>query len=78
MMKSLFIRSKASNNHQVESQEFTIFYDNKKLNRWQTWWAETLAEYDFVIQYCKRKNNSWADILSRKSDFIKNADEKQE
>ncbi len=43
----------------------------KKLNKWQAWWAETLAEYDFVIQYCKEKNNSWTDILSRRSDFIK-------
>ena len=43
----------------------------KKLNEWQTWWAEILAEYDFIIQHCKKKNNSWADILNRKSDFIK-------
>ena len=43
----------------------------KKLNEQQAQWAETLAEYDFIIQHCKRKNNSWADILSRKSDFIK-------
>ena len=30
-----------------------------------------LAEYDFIIQHCKKKDNSWADILNRKSDFIK-------
>ena len=43
----------------------------KKLNEWQAQWAETLAEYDFIIQHCREKNNSWADILNRKSDFIK-------
>ena len=50
----------------------------KKLNEWQTWWAETLAEYDFIIQYCKKKDNNWADILSRKSDFIKKTENLQE
>ena len=50
----------------------------KKLNKQQAWWAETLAKYDFIIQYCKEKNNSWADILSRRSDFIKKVSEKQE
>ena len=39
---------------------------------------KTLTKYDFIIQYCKKKNNNWTDILSRKSDFIKNADEEQE
>ena len=43
----------------------------KKLNEQQAWWVKTLAEYDFTIQYCKEKNNSWADILSRRSDFVK-------
>ena len=43
----------------------------KKLNEQQAQWAEILTEYDFIIQYCKEKNNIWTDILSRKSDFIK-------
>ena len=43
----------------------------KKLNEWQAWWAETLAEYDFIIKHCKEKNNNWADILNRKLNFIK-------
>ena len=47
------------------------FMTTKKLNEWQAWWAEILAEYNFIIQYCKEKNNSWADILNKKSDFIK-------
>ena len=50
----------------------------KKLNEWQAQWTKTLTEYNFVIQHCKRKDNSWADILSRRSDFIKKAEEKQE
>ena len=43
----------------------------KKLNEQQAQWAEILAKYDFIIQHCKEKNNSWADILSRRSDFVK-------
>ena len=50
----------------------------KKLNEWQAQWAEILAEYNFIIQYCKKENNSWTDILNKKSDFIKNINEKQE
>ena len=49
----------------------------KKLNEWQAQWAETLAEYDFVIQHCKEKNNSWIDILNRRSDFIKKKNKEQ-
>ena len=41
------------------------------MNEQQAWWTETLAEYNFIIQYCKEKDNNWADILSRRSDFIK-------
>ena len=47
------------------------FMITKKLNEQQAQWTETLTEYDFTIQYCKEKNNSWTDILNRKSDFIK-------
>ena len=49
----------------------------KKLNEQQAWWAETLAEYNFAIQYCKEKNNNWADILSRRSDFIRKETEEK-
>ena len=49
----------------------------KKLNKWQAWWVKTLAEYDFIIQYCKEKDNSWTDILSRRSDFVKKEIEKK-
>ena len=50
----------------------------KKLNEQQAQWAETLAKYDFIIQYCKEKDNSWADILSRRSDFVKRESEEKE
>ena len=43
----------------------------KKLNEQQAWWAEILAEYNFIIQHCKRKDNNWTDILNGRSDFIK-------
>ena len=34
------------------------FMTMKKLNEQQAWWAETLTEYDFIIQHCKEKDNS--------------------
>ena len=37
-----------------------------------------MTEYDFIIQYCKEKDNSWADILSRRSDFVKRETEEKE
>ena len=54
------------------------FMITKKLNEQQAQWAETLAKYNFIIQHCKEKNNSWTNILNRKSDFIKKESKKQE
>ena len=54
-----------------DHKNLQYFMITKKLNEWQAWWAETLTKYDFTIQYCKEKDNSWTDILSNRSDFIK-------
>ena len=54
-----------------DHKNLQYFMTTKKLNKWQAQWAKILVEYDFIIQYCKEKNNSWTDILNRKSDFIK-------
>ena len=54
-----------------DHKNLQYFMTTKKLNEWQAQWAETLTEYDFIIQYCKKKDNNWADILSKWSDFIK-------
>ena len=61
----------------LNHKNLQYFMTIKKLNEWQVWWAETLAEYDFAIQHCKEKDNSWADILSRKSDLIKKETEQK-
>ena len=61
-----------------DHKNLQYFMTTKKLNEQQAQWAETLAEYDFIIQYCKKKNNSWADILSRRSDFVKREVKKKE
>ena len=37
----------------------------KKLNERQAQWVKILIKYNFVIQYCKEKDNAWADVLSR-------------
>jgi len=62
----------------LNHKNLQYFMTTKKLNEWQARWAKTITEYDFVIQHCKEKNNSWADILSRKSDFIKKKNKEQE
>ena len=61
-----------------DHKNLQYFMIMKKLNEWQAWWAETLAEYNFIIQHCKEKDNSWADILSRRSDFVKKEAEQEE
>ena len=39
--------------HQIiiksDHKNLQYFMTTKKLNEWQAWWAEILAEYDFVI-----------------------------
>ena len=42
----------------LNHKNLQYFMTTKKLNEWQAWWAETLAEYNFIIQYCKKKDNS--------------------
>ena len=45
--------------HQIiiksDHKNLQYFMTIKKLNKQQVQWAETLAEYNFVIQYCKKK-----------------------
>ena len=61
-----------------DHKNLQYFITTKKLNEWQAWWAKILTEYDFIIQYCKKKDNNWADILSRRSDFVKRKIEEKE
>ena len=58
-----------------DHKNLQYFMTMKKLNEQEAWWAEILTEYNFVIQHCKEKNNSWTNILSRQSDFIKKEEE---
>ena len=60
-----------------DHKNLQYFMTIKKLNRQQAQWAETLAEYNFIIQHCKEKNNSWADILNRRLNFIKKTKKEQ-
>ena len=68
--------------HQIiiksDHKNLQYFMTTKKLNEQQAQWAETLAKYNFIIQHCKKKDNSWADILNRRSDFIKREIKKKE
>ena len=48
MIKNLFIRSKISNNHQVRLQEFTVFYDDKKIE----WMTSMMNKNSSRIWFC--------------------------
>ena len=40
------------------------------MNCRQVRWVETLAAYNFTITYCKGSENTRADALSRRTDYI--------
>ena len=69
--KTYLLKTKHQISIKSDYKNLQYFMMMKKLNEWQAWWTETLTEYNFIIQHCKEKNNSWTNILSRKSDFIK-------
>ena len=60
--------------HQVtilsDHHNLQYFTTTKELTQRQARWSETLASYDFRIQHCKGKENSWADALSRRPDLM--------
>jgi len=62
--------------HQVkiltDHKNLSFFMTTKQLNRRQTRWAETLARYNFIIQYQKGSENARADALSRRPDYVEN------
>ncbi|RFU33172.1 hypothetical protein B7463_g3207, partial [Scytalidium lignicola] len=51
---------------------------SKQLNRRQARWAEMLAEYDFKIMHMKGIENSRADTLSCKPQYITREKSEQE
>jgi len=62
----------AAHQTQVYSDHKNLLYftTTKELNRRQVRWAETLATYDFKITYRKGIENTRADALSRRPDYI--------
>ena len=62
--------------HQVlvktDHKNLIYFTTTKELNRRQTRWAETLANYNFRISYVKGSENARADALSRKPEYQSN------
>ena len=77
-MKNISTRSKTSNNHQVRSQKSTILHDNKKVEWMTSMMNENFNRIWFHHSILQKKNNNWADILNRKSDFIKKEAEEEE
>ena len=58
---------------QVYTDHKNLLYwtTTKQLNRRQVRWAETLAPYDFRIHHVRGKENTTADALSRRPDYMK-------
>ena len=52
-------------------KNFVYFITTKILNRRQIRWAEIFGKYKFIIYYILGKNNSKANIFSRRLDLIK-------
>ena len=47
------------------------FLTTKQLNRWQARWSELLFGFDFQIQHRPGSLNGRADMLSRRTDYMK-------
>ena len=41
-----------------DHKNLQYFMTTKKLNEQQAQWVKILTEYNFIIQYCKEKNNN--------------------
>jgi RNase H-like domain found in reverse transcriptase len=54
----------------TDHKNLLYFTTIKVLNRRQIQWSETLTSYNFKISYIKRKENTKADALSRRADYI--------
>ena len=57
----------------TDHKNLIYFTTTKQLNRRQTRWAETLASYNFRITYRKGLENTKADALSRRADYMEDA-----
>jgi hypothetical protein len=54
----------------TDYKNLIYFTMTKVLNRRQVRWVETLAPYNFVIAYRKGSENTRADALSRRTNYI--------
>ena len=55
----------------TDHKNLTFFTTTKVLNRRQVRWSELLSRYDFTITYRSGRENSKADALSRRPDYLK-------
>lgn len=53
-----------------DHQSLKFFAEKKLLSRRQAAWQDTLSRFDFVIHYNPGKNNTKADVLSRRADYL--------
>ena len=51
----------------TDHKNLEYFMTTKQLSRCQACWSEFLSWFNFAIQYCSGKLNSWADALTRRS-----------
>ena len=59
----------------IDHKNLEYFTMTKVLNKRQVWWAEELAEYNFIIIYCTGASNTKADFLLRRADYFLKGEE---
>ena len=53
-----------------DHRNLEYFYYTKILNHYQTWWAELLSEFNFLITYRHEEKNGKADALSYRTNPV--------
>ena len=59
----------------IDHKNLEYFTTMKVLNKRQAWWAEELAEYNFIIIYHTGASNMKADLLSCRADYFPKREE---
>jgi hypothetical protein len=55
----------------IDHKNLLYFTTTKQLNRRQVRWSELMATFNFKIAYCKGSENTKADALSRRADYLR-------
>jgi hypothetical protein len=59
----------------TDHKNLLYFTTTKQLNRRQVRWSELMAPFNFKIVYRKGSENTKADVLSRRADYLRDKEE---